>query len=141
MAIAREGRRRRPSTGRWLLVAGAVLGLAVAGVAVTAQNAPQEGVRGYDDVFMPGQPLACSDMRNMVPSEAASRLEALGFHVTWQLEGFPNTRSYQTTTPPDEGHIFGGIAHGHDLVLVVEYDEMSKDDLCGAAEGTDAPHQ
>lgn len=131
MAIARAERRRRPAMGRWLLVAGAVLGLAVAAAAVTAENAPQEGVRGYDDVFMPGQPLACSDMRNMVPSEAAPRLEALGYHVTWQLEGFPSTRSYQTMTPPDEGHIFAGIAHGHELVLVVEYDQMSRGDLCG----------
>lgn len=130
LALARSERPRRPPMGRWLLVVGAVLGLAVAAAAVTAQNAPREGVRGYDDVFMPGQPLACSDIRNMVPSEAAPRLKALGYHVTWQVEGFPNTPSYQTTTPPDQGHVFGGIAHGNELVLVVEYDQMADGDPC-----------
>ncbi|MFN8519597.1 MAG: hypothetical protein U0667_09500 [Chloroflexota bacterium] len=47
----------------------------------------------------------------MTPSKAPILAE-LGYDVTWQIEGWPGTRSYQTKVAPDEGFLFDGITKG-----------------------------
>lgn len=127
--VVREQPQRRTKVSLLLALLAAALLIAF-GLGVSAGHIGRDGVIGHEDVFGPGQVLACSSVRNMVPSDAAPLLAALGYHVTWQLEGFPNTRSNQTEVPPNEGHIFGGFARGNELVLIVEHDQLAQGDPC-----------
>lgn len=121
--------RRGASRTAGRAVLATVVLLLVAAVGAAAGQVIRDGVTGHDGIFDRSQVLHCSRIRNMVPSEAAPLLDALGYRVTWQLEGFPGG-SRQTTTAPRAGYISTGFAKGRDLVFVVEYTEMARGEPC-----------
>jgi hypothetical protein len=116
--------RGRPASRRRVILAGAagVLVLAFAGGTVAREWVDH----GWHDsgLFTPGGALHCTVLRNMVPSEAAPILKSMGYEVTWQLEGFPGTRSYQTDIAPTTGYLDEGISKGHRMVIMVDYEKQ-----------------
>ncbi len=115
--------RRRGRPRGWLLVASAALVLAFGGGAVARELVDH----GWHDsgLFTPGGALYCTSLRNMVPSEAAPILKAMGYEVTWQIENGPGTKSYQTDIAPTAGYLDEGISKGRRMVILVDYQKQS----------------
>ena len=114
--------KRRQPVRLSLATTGAIAAVALlAGVVVG--SGPLSGVHGSDGLFNPGQPLQCTRIQQMSPTEASAILANMGYIVTWQVEDQDAGTSKQTQRVPADGYIIDGVVQGKMMVLVVERGE------------------
>lgn len=130
-----EHRHRRVGLAGPSALAAALL-FAIVGTTAAAAVVVSGGVRGWEGIENPGQPLHGANLECMTPKQAETFLISHGYKdIVWQVES--DSASQQMGAAPDHGYVVpAGLVDG---VLYVGVDQRASSHGVGACSGMPMP--